>query len=404
MMALLSKKILKISLLWHISYCIKIVRQPSNISSVVSQTVQLDCIFDKEVNCVWLKNDNHLNIAERHQYKDRNGQATVDCSIVISCLAEYDSGVWQCANMADSNGNSIAKSTRIWLRIEDLRIIKHPQSLFNISNGNTAVLICLFNTKVNCTWMKDSNPVHGNRYAYLNELTNGKNTEDCSIKLLNTRKTLHEGNWICKNMVTDVLLKSVSSDVARLTIKDPTVVIDSDKIVDLSKKVELHCLFDISINCKWKLNETIVQIDGLSRRYKNNNGLSTQICSIVVDQVSYNDVGLWKCCCENNEDISSEELSVLINTNTTISHLISQEGKDVFKQSTVSTSSTGFIVTIVISIIINIVLSAYVVYKWKIKPKNGGNAIKSEVEDFSLDSVKLRTIIVEEYQDDEEQK
>jgi len=84
------------------------IQEPNNTSVQLGSNTTLHCIFDKEVDCVWLRNGFQLEISNRYDYiSDKNGKMTKDCSIYIRNVTQWDKGKWTCGSMADAHRDGL---------------------------------------------------------------------------------------------------------------------------------------------------------------------------------------------------------------------------------------------------------------------------------------------------------
>ncbi|GAB6022138.1 hypothetical protein CHUAL_006279 [Chamberlinius hualienensis] len=289
------------------SDCTVIHKSPQNATVIESVNHKLDCQFDQKVDCVWLHNETVVeNNGKRFKYVDKNVN---DCNITITPVKIHDSGTWRCQTKANDISDDHVKSENAHLYIQELQITKQPVDKEEITRGYSILLVCEFNAPVNCSWEK--NKTKSSSYVY--QTSNGYNTKDCSIHLLNVTKAEHEGNWTCKSVNTPDF-KSVSSITTKIQIKDPKYirVPKSNLKVVIGTDVLLECEFDAPVDCYWLQNGTGDIVGGERIKYNCGNGLSTQICSIIIQAFNYNDIGNWTCLDIQNKNMLSAEAQLAI--------------------------------------------------------------------------------------------
>jgi len=73
-------------------------------------TVALQCYFNSNVNCAWVRRGILLTIGQRYKYQEGNGEDTKDCSLLIENIAEIDDGEWKCESLGDDSKISVTGS------------------------------------------------------------------------------------------------------------------------------------------------------------------------------------------------------------------------------------------------------------------------------------------------------
>ena len=90
-------------------------QEPDNTIVQLGDNVTLNCIFDKEIDCVWQRNGFELDISNRYDYIDeKKGKMTKDCSIRLRNVTRWDIARWVCGSMGDSRKDGImSKEVRL---------------------------------------------------------------------------------------------------------------------------------------------------------------------------------------------------------------------------------------------------------------------------------------------------
>jgi len=81
-----------------------------NATVAKGSTVVLQCYFNSNVNCAWVRSGILLIIGQRYNYQEGNGENTKDCSLLIENLSEIDIGEWRCENLGDDSTSSVRRS------------------------------------------------------------------------------------------------------------------------------------------------------------------------------------------------------------------------------------------------------------------------------------------------------
>ncbi|GAB6029528.1 hypothetical protein CHUAL_005278 [Chamberlinius hualienensis] len=200
--------------------------KPINQSVQLGDSVSLDCKFNKDVECVWLRNENVVTINDRYSYASGEQLLKSDCSLKITNVKPIDLASWSCGVISDSNDENLM-SNKIVIQIksdipaefqsenndkESSVIMKKAPKDVTGKAGEEIKLECEFEKGVSCAWLRNENHVEiQGRYSYTNAV---RVASDCSITI-SELKAIDSGKWQC--------VKVVDSDNGS-TLKKPVIV------------------------------------------------------------------------------------------------------------------------------------------------------------------------------------
>lgn len=173
------------------------------------------------------------------------------------------------------------------------QIIKSPKTGIIVESGANVTLLCIFNTEVNCFWMRKGYDLEiGGRYRYVDG-HNGYNAKDCSLQITDF-KDLDYGNWQCGSM-SDANKEGVVSEETWLKRYRRIITSPTNITTQIGENVTLNCTFNTVVDCAWLRRSHNLEIAG---RYKyvdaTKNGSNTTDCSLRFNFQTIDD-GKWQC-------------------------------------------------------------------------------------------------------------
>ncbi|GAB6029529.1 hypothetical protein CHUAL_005279 [Chamberlinius hualienensis] len=91
--------------------------KPSNQTVQLGDSVSLDCKFNKDVECVWLRNENIVTINNRYSYASEEQLLKSDCSLKITNVKPIDLTSWSCGITSELNDENLM-SDKIFIQIK----------------------------------------------------------------------------------------------------------------------------------------------------------------------------------------------------------------------------------------------------------------------------------------------